>query len=254
MPPVDDGGASSAAAPRWMTPPDPATSPDVFTTAKGMGVRVEPDVLKTFSQQTGAEAMAFRSSVGNGVNPLLQLASTIGAGTEATGHFASVHGDRVQQLMAFAQDVGVGLAAFSAGSSTIALNYVDSDSTQSATMQQVVSAFHPPAGRPSLRREMDAAAAQQATATAEDQAVVDRTVASLELPEPTDLTPDQDAPAPGVDERAGGQTVPLGDSGSVYVVDRDYDLEGKDANQILSDMADGVRDGDTYAAPQPDGE
>ena len=254
MPPVDDGRASSTPSPRWMAQPDPATSPDVFTTAQGMGVRVEPDVLKTFSQQTGAETMAFRSSVANGIYPLLQLASTIGAGTQATGHLAATHGDRVQQLMAFAQDVGVGLAAFSSGSSTIALNYVDSDSTQAATLQQVQSAFSPPPGAPSLRRQMDRAAAQDAQATAEDQAVVDRTVQSLELPEPTSLTPDQDAPTPEVDDRADGQTVEMGDSGSQYVVDRDYDLEGRDADEILSDMADGVQDGDTYAAPQPDDE
>lgn len=253
MPAVHDGGGGSS-TPGWVVQADPASSPDVFTTAQGMGVRVEPDALKTFSQRTGAEAMAFNGTVQNGIYPLLELTSTIGAGTEATGHFATTHGARVQQLLAFAQDVGVGLAAFSSGSSTIALNYVDSDSTQSATMQQVTSAFDPPSNGPSLRQEMDDAAARRSAVTAADQDVIDRTVASLHLPEPTDLTPDQDAPTPEVDDRADGQTVELGDSGEDYTVDRTYDLEGGDANQILTGLADATQDGDSYAAPQPDDE
>lgn len=252
MPPVPDGGASTTPTPAWVTPPDPSASPDVFTAAEGLGVRVEPDVLKTFAQGTGAEAMAFNSTVSNGVYPLLELAANIGASTESTGHLAALHGERVQQLMAFAQDVGVGLAAFSSGSSTIALNYVDSDSTQAATMQQVTSAFTPPPGQPGLRHQMDQAASERGRATAADQEVIDRTVASLHLPAPTDLTPDQDAPTPVQDPRADGQTIELGDSGVEYEVDRTYDLEGADPNAILTGMGHDLSDGDTYAAPQPD--
>ncbi|KQS73743.1 hypothetical protein [Modestobacter sp. Leaf380] len=253
MPAVHDGGGGPA-TPGWLKPADPENSHDLFTQAQGMGVRVEPDVLKTFSAQTGAEAAAFNANVASGIGSLMQLASGVGAGTQSSAHLAGTHGDRVQQLMAFAQDVGVGLAAFSAGSSTIALNYVDSDSTQSATMQQVTSAFAPPAGGPSLRQQMDAAAAEQAEVTAEDQAVIDGMVETLELPEPTDLSPDQDAPTDEADPRAGEQTVEYGDTGDTYTVDRNYDLEGLDPNGTLEQMGADAETGDDYTAPQPDDE
>ncbi len=251
MPPVPDDGPTT---PGWVVAPDASKSPDVFTAAQGMGVRVEPDVLKTFAQQTGAQAMAFNGSVQNGIQSMLPLASGIGAGTEASGQLSKVHGERMQQLMAFVQDVGVGLAAFSSASSTIAINYVDSDSTQSATMQQVQGAFAPPPGSASIRQSMDEAAARQEQATAADQAVVDDMVSTLQLPEPTDLTPDQDAPAQEADERAGGQQVELGDSGDTYTVPRTYDLEGGDANAALQQIGSDAQEGDEYTPPQAEAE
>jgi len=242
VPAVHDGGGSPR--PDWLTRTDTSGANDLFTMLgdNGTGVRVEPDQLKSFSADTSAQAAAFQTGYSNGVASLFEPAYQIGGSTTEASAFLSKHGYVMQQMQMLAQDVGIGLAALGQGAQTIALNYLDSDATQSATMNEVNGAFAPQGNADSLRHGMTEAAAQ---ATQADQDVVDGMVAAL--PAPDDMTPDADAADAPVDPRASETPIALGDSGDTYTIPADDDIETTDSDDLY--RADARRmqdDGDHY--------
>jgi hypothetical protein len=233
--------------PQWLPPTDTSSSQgDVFGALSGSGVRVETDQLKTFSTGTLAQAQAFQQAFSNGVSSLLGQASQVGASTTEAAEFSKKHAEVIQQLAAFTQDAGIGLMALGQGAQTIAINYVDSDATQSATLSQVTAAFSPdPQSEQSLRYAMTNPATDPSSTevTDADQAVAD----AITLPEPDDLTPDSDAPDTSDDPRAGDQVVDLGGSGDTYTVPADDDIELIDPmDNAQADQERVVDDGDDY--------
>jgi hypothetical protein len=233
--------------PQWLPPTDTHSSQgDVFSALSGSGVHVETDQLKSFSTGTLAQAQAFQQAFTDGVNSLLGQASQVGASTTEAAAFSKKHAEVIQQLALFTQDAGIGLMALGQGAQTIAINYVDSDATQSATLSQVTAAFSPdPQSEQSLRYAMTnpATGTGDTEVTAEDQRVAD----AITLPEPDDLTPDQDAPDASDDPRASDQVIDLGGSGDTYTVPADDDIELVDPMDNAHDDQERVMDdGDDY--------
>lgn len=237
MPAVHDGGGSGR--PDWLTRTDTSGADDVlsFLGSGGSGVRVEPDALKDFSGLTTAQGVAFQSGYVNGVLSLVPTATSIGTSTSEAAAFAAKHQYVVQQMQMLAQDVGIGLGALGQGAQTIALNYLDADATQAATMAQVTDAFSPDAEHSFRNGALTAAPSEGLDAQEEQdiQDVVDDIEAAL--PPPDDMTPDVAFPEAAVDPRLTDQVIDLGDSGDTYVIPADDDIETRDHERVLLDDA-----------------
>jgi hypothetical protein len=214
-----------------------------FQMAGGSGVRVEPDLLKDFSDQTTAQAQAFQTAFSNGVMPLMPQAAQVGGSTREAAALANRHADVLNQMQLFARDAGIGLTALGMGAQTIAVNYLDSDATQAASMAQVTDAFFPEPGEQSLRDLSIGAADSAVDVTDEDQAAADRIEAAL--PAPDDMTPDESSYTP-VDPRAADQDIALGSGGDEYVVRADDDIETRSYEDAYRLEQQRVEAGDDY--------
>lgn len=242
MPAVHDGGGSSR--PDWMTRTDTSGEQSLFGNLQGSGVRVEPDALKDFADQTSAQAQAFQTAFANGVMPLMVQAAQVGGSTREAAALANRHADVLNQMQLFARDAGIGLTALGMGAQTIAVNYVDSDATQAATMTQVTDAFYPQPGDQSLRALSIGAADSAVDVTDEDQAVADEIQAAL--PAPDDMTPDDPDGYVPAEPRAEDQVIPLGDGGDEYTVYADDDIETRSYEDAYELEQQRVEDGDDY--------
>lgn len=111
-----------------------------------MGIDVHPDGVKKFSTQADGEAKNFTSSYQDGVTPLMAPSAKIGGSFMEAAHFSGRHGQAVQKNGMLSVDVFKGLLSLGQGARTIAINYINGDTTSAATMPQVLDAFDASAG------------------------------------------------------------------------------------------------------------
>lgn len=110
-------------------------------------IDVKPDGVKLFSTQADGEAKDFQSNFADGVAPLMGQSAKIGAPFYEASDFAEKHGQGFEAMGLFHADAQKGLIALSQGARTVAMNYLDGDSTSAATMTDVEHAFDVSGGK-----------------------------------------------------------------------------------------------------------
>lgn len=198
------------------------------------GIDVHPDGVKLFSSQASGEAEDFQNNIQGGVTPLMQQTAKIGATFMEAADFAGRHGQGVEKLLTFSNDAMKGYLALSVGASTIAINYVNGDTTSAATMENVQSAFDVSGGKGIFNGT--AAGAPASAPTGQDN--------PIKLPE-------ADGSAPTVYDPHASRTIELG-NGSTYVVpgDAPNDLEQLDPQDDIASWNEKFRDDLAHVADE----
>lgn len=169
----------------------------------GSGIEVRPDGVKRFSTQAEGEGQNFSSSYQDGVAPLMMPAAKIGGSFMEAAEFSGRHGQAIQKNGMFSQDVTIGLMALGIGARTIAINYLNGDTTSAATLPQVLDAFDASSGN-GLRDQ--AAGAANPGPNGNDS--------PMSLPEPQPIEPGEFS---NPNDPGFSQDIQLGDDGSYTV-------------------------------------
>lgn len=113
----------------------------------GTGIDVKPDGVKLFSTQATGEAEDFVQSAANGVLPLQEQIGKIGASFQEAEYFMQQHSQGFERLAMFNKDAMQGMMALGVGARTIAIDYVNADTTTAAKMSDVEQAFDVAGGK-----------------------------------------------------------------------------------------------------------
>lgn len=105
------------------------------------GIEVRPDGVKKFSTQAVEESKSFMSGYQDGVMPLMMETNKVGGSFWEAAYFSAMQGRAVQMTTLLNEDVRKGLDALGMGARTIAINYVNGDTTSAATLPEVRDAF-----------------------------------------------------------------------------------------------------------------
>lgn len=116
------------------------------------GIEVSPDGVKVFASQANGEAEDFQRSSTEGMLSLQSEAGTIGRSFLEAEAFNLQHDAGLEALGLFTTDAGKGLMALGAGAASIAITYINGDTTSAATLKDVQDAFDVSGGRGMFNR------------------------------------------------------------------------------------------------------
>lgn len=194
------------------------TKGDASAFLPGGGIDVQTDGVKVFSTEATGEAKDFMSSASHGMQSLLGQAGAIGPTFQEAEGFLLQHGAGTEALGMFTTDASIGIRALGQGAQTIAINYINGDTTSAATMKDVEGAFDV-AGGNGLRTAPNGAGKD--TTTGQDHP------GSLPPPGAASHRPDYTPYDPHADK-----TITVGDGGYTIPGDAPNDLENIDLDDV----------------------
>ncbi len=112
-----------------------------FLPGGGQGINVSPDGVKVFASQVNGESTDFVKSSSDGVMSMAGESNRIGASFMEAEAFALDHAAGFEALTMFSTDVHKGLMALGTGAASIAITYLNGDTTTAATLKDVQDAF-----------------------------------------------------------------------------------------------------------------